>query len=588
MADGIRRALVRAEPGSERFLAFDDPLESLVARTPAEVPVLLGRVEEGCAHGLWAVGFVGYEAAPAFDPALVAHSPTRGPAPLAAFSLFAEARPTESLSRAGEASIEGRAPAIAEAEHAAGVARVRDAIARGTTYQVNLTFPFSGGFSGGAEELFAALLAPGEAPYAMLLAGERWAVLSLSPELFFERSAERVVMRPMKGTRLRGRFAAEDAALATELATSEKDRAENLMIVDMVRNDLGRVARPGTVEVERRFELERYPTVWQLTSTVAAESDASLTELFAALFPCASVTGAPKPATMRAIRELELEPRGVYCGAIGWLAPSGLARFAVAIRTLELDLAAGRFRYGVGSGVTWDSAAGEEWRECLAKARVLDGAPPEFELMETMRWRPGRGIELLDLHLERLAASSEFFAFERRKASIERELRAELLRVCSTLPQQSHRIRLLLARSGESCVETEPFDEPTRTWNVAIAGQPISSLDVFAFHKTTHRAIYDAARANAPSGVDELLLVNEHGELTEGTRTNLFVQFDGGWVTPPRQAGLLAGVFRESLLRSGQVVEAMLYPRDLARAHRVRLGNALRGWIPVATPLPGA
>jgi para-aminobenzoate synthetase/4-amino-4-deoxychorismate lyase len=594
VSDGIRSALLRAEPGSDRFLAFDDPLELLVAREPGEVPALLARAEAAAARGLWAVGFVGYEAAPAFDRALVAHPPATGPAPLAAFTLFAAPRTLERLSVEGGGGVTGRAPAIEELEHAAAIATIREAIARGETYQVNFVFPFDGGFSGRPRDLFARLVAPGEAPFAALLEGDSWAIASLSPELFFERDGERVTMRPMKGTRPRGRFGAEDARLAGELAASEKERAENLMIVDMVRNDLGRVAAPGSVAVESAFAVERYPTVWQMTSTVAAASEARLPGLFAALFPCASVTGAPKAATMRLIRELEPTPRGVYCGAVGFVSPGGRARFAVAIRTLELDARAGRFRYGVGSGVTWDSDAGAEWRECLAKARVLDGPPPEFRLLETMRFRPGRGIELLDLHLERLAASADFFGFQASKTEtntetyaktfIEGGVRAEVLDRCAVLPPRSHKVRLLLARDGSLEVEAVLFASDRRVWNVAVAREPIPSMDAFVFHKTTNRIVYERARSSAPGGevVDEVLLVNERGELTEGTRTNLFVQMPSGeWLTPPREAGLLAGVFRESLLRAGRVAEATLYPSDLARAHRVRLGNALRGWIAV-------
>jgi para-aminobenzoate synthetase/4-amino-4-deoxychorismate lyase len=382
------------------------------------------------------------------------------------------------------------------------------------------------------------------------------------------------------------------------------------MIVDMIRNDLGRVARPGTVAVARAFEVERYPTVWQMTSTVSGESDARLPELFAALFPCASVTGAPKPATTRFIRDLEAGPRGVYCGAIGRVEPGGRARFAVAIRTLELDRAAGTFRYGVGSGVTWDSDAEEEWRECLAKAAVLDGAPPEFELLETMRWRAGgrergaggepgarggRGVELLDLHLERLAASAEYFGFASppsespegdAKASLERGVRALLDERCSALPTGSYRARLRLARDGALALDVEPFRPDRHVWRVAVASVAVPSMEVFAFHKTTFRARYDAALAAAPAGVDEVLLVNERGELAEGTRTNVALQFDGEWVTPPLDSGLLPGVFRAHLLRSGRLVEATLYPEDLRRAHRVRLMNALRGWIPAAVERP--
>jgi para-aminobenzoate synthetase/4-amino-4-deoxychorismate lyase len=635
VSEGILRALLRAEPGGERFLAFERPLEARVARAPGEVAGLLERAERAAASGLWAVGFVGYEAAPGFDAALAAHPPASGPAPLAAVSIFeapterplllsaASVAPRGAPSR--RAPLAGASPGLERDAFKASIERVRQAIAAGSTYQVNLSFPFYGSLSPGApatgpdsrwsDELFSALLAPGEAPYAALLEGGRWAVVSLSPELFFERAAGRVVLRPMKGTRPRGRFGAEDRARAAELAASSKDRAENLMIVDMIRNDLGRVARPGTVAVERAFEVERYPTVWQMTSTVSGASDARLPELFGALFPCASVTGAPKPATTRFIRDLEAGPRGVYCGAIGRVEPGGRARFAVAIRTLEVDREVATFRYGVGSGVTWDSDSEEEWRECLAKARVLAGAPPEFELLETMRWRAGggapsavgepgaRGVALLDLHLERLTASAEYFGFEvgssvtsgaSAEASIEGRVRALLDARCSNLATGSYRVRLRLARDGTLAVEVDPFRPERRVWRVTVAPGAFPSQDVFAFHKTTFRERYELAAAGAAaaagegggSGVDEVLLVNERGELTEGTRTNVALQFGGEWLTPPLDAGLLPGVFRAHLLRSGRLVEATLYPRDLRRAHRVRLMNALRGWIPATVVAP--
>jgi para-aminobenzoate synthetase/4-amino-4-deoxychorismate lyase len=589
--DPLRRALLRAEPASDRFLRFADPVGSRVAAVPDEVPALLDFAERGAASGLWAVGFVGYEAAPAFDSALAAHAPASGPAPLAAFALFRE--PGELLltgarrERTEAPTREVRA-GIEEGSFTAGVEAIRAAIAAGSTYQVNLSFPFNGRLSPPSrtgESGLSGFLAPEEAPYAAWLEGESWAILSLSPELFFERAGARVVSRPMKGTRRRGRFPAEDARRAAELAASEKDRAENLMIVDMVRNDLGRIARPGSVEVERALELERFPTVWQMTSTVAATSDARLPELFAALFPCASVTGAPKPATTRFIRDLEAGPRGVYCGAIGSVRPGGRARFSVAIRTLEIDLRDARFRYGVGCGVTWDSDPREEWRECLAKARVLDGPGPDFELIETMRWREGIGVELLDLHVERIAGSAGYFGFAGVDA-LGARMREAIAAHGAALPSGSHRLRLKLARDGEIAIESEPFEAETKVWTIAIAAEPSSSEDLFAFHKTTRRERYERALAEAPPGVDEVLLVNEHGELTEGTRTNLMVQMSGDvWLTPPVESGLLPGVFREHLLRTGQAIEATLYPRDLKRAHRIRLVNALRGWIPARTVL---
>ncbi|MBZ0100889.1 MAG: chorismate-binding protein [Thermoanaerobaculia bacterium] len=607
MNEGIRRALLRAEPGAEAFLRFEAPVESRQAHRPEQVPALLAWAEEGAAAGDWMVGFVGYEAAPAFDAALVAHPPAAGPAPLAAFGRFrtpATWLPAAAPVAGREAAplLEGEAqPALDAAGFRAAVERIRAAIAAGETYQVNVSFPLRGRLAAPAvgEALLEALLAPGEAPYAAWFEGEGWAVLSLSPELFFERRAGRVVSRPMKGTRPRGRFPREDAARGAELRGSEKDRAENLMIVDMIRNDLGRLAEPGSVTVERALEVERYPTVWQLTSTVSARTAAPLPELFTALFPCASITGAPKAATSRFIRELEAEPRGIYCGAIGRLEPGGAARFAVAIRTLEIDRADDTFRYGVGAGITWDSDPAEEWRECLAKARVLAGAPPRFDLIETMRWRAGRGVELFELHLDRLAASADYFGFDPARLApgetgdaplrqrLGERVRRELAARCAGLAAGSWRVRLRLARSGELTFDVEPFAPPRHVWTVAIAAGAYASTEVTAFHKTTRRERYAAARAVAPAGVDEVLLVNEHGELTEGTRTNLMVQFGAGpWVTPPLEAGLLPGVFRESLLRRGEAIEATLRPRDLRRAHRIRLVNALRGWIPVRLAPP--
>jgi para-aminobenzoate synthetase/4-amino-4-deoxychorismate lyase len=315
---------------------------------------------------------------------------------------------------------------------------------------------------------------------------------------------------------------------------------------------------------------------------VTADSDARLPAIFSALFPCASVTGAPKPAATRFIRELEPAPRGIYCGAIGRLEPGGDARFSVAIRTLELDRGDGTFRYGVGSGVVWESSPEDEWRECLAKARVLEGAPTEFELIETMCWRPGCGIALLDLHLERLQASARYFGFGGTETFLEGEARAAVAARCAALPPRPHRVRLRAARAGSVAVQAEPFSKERRPWSVAVARVPVPSREVFSCHKTTHRATYDAAMGTAPPGVDEVLLVNDEGFLTEGTRTNLVVDLGDGWVTPPREHGLLAGVFRESLLRAGRLREAPLTVDDLRRARRVALVNALRGWIPVA------
>ncbi|MDQ1346738.1 MAG: para-aminobenzoate synthetase / 4-amino-4-deoxychorismate lyase, partial [Acidobacteriota bacterium] len=441
-------------------------------------------------------------------------------------------------------------------------------------------FPLRGGFTGDPEVLFWHLAPASAAPHAAFLDCGGKAVVSLSPELFFSRQGDRLVMRPMKGTRRRGRFTAEDDRQAAELAGSPKERAENLMIVDMVRNDLGRIAAPGSVEVESLMALERYPTVWQMTSTVAARTAASLPEIFAALFPCASVTGAPKARTMEWIARLERRPRGIYCGAIGWVAPQRRACFSVAIRTAVVDRDRGEIEYAVGSGVVWDSAAAAEYQECLTKARALVDPGPPFALFETLLWRPRCGVSYLEKHLARLSSSADYFGFSHdekaRRAAVEAELGA-----LASQQTERHRIRLELAPDGAFSFTSEPFRPDRRSWRAILASAPVAAENVRLFHKTTDRRIYDAALAEArAAGADEAILWNERGELTEGTRTNLVLEIGGERLTPARECGLLGGIFRQSLLERGKVREAVLTRDDLARARRVLLVNSLRGWIP--------
>lgn len=573
-------AILRA-PGDGRqagWWRFRSPLERLGAASLEEVPALLERVEQATEEGLWAVGFVTYEAAPAFDPSLVVRAPGAGA--LAAFSLFA---PPESLSTPAVASPAGAvepAPLLPRELHAAALATIREAIAAGETYQVNFTFPMRARFAGEPEQLFWSLAPASRAPHAALVDCGETALVSLSPELFFRREGDRLEMRPMKGTRSRGRFPEEDLRQAAELAGSAKERAENLMIVDMVRNDLGRIAEAGSVAVTGLFDLERYPTVWQMTSTVTASSRARLREIFAALFPCASVTGAPKARTMDWIRRLERSPRGAYCGAIGWAAPERRTTFSVAIRTAVIDRCGETLDYGVGSGVVWDSRPGAEYEECLAKARALADPPPPFSLFETMLWRPRCGVAFLEKHLARLAASSAYFGFD----TDEKAWRAVVERGIAVLAgreRERQRIRLELAPDGVLSFASEPFRSGRRVWSVTPAALAVNSREVSLFHKTTNRTLYDAALAAAhAAGADEAILWNERGELTEGTRTNLVVEIGSERLTPARECGLLAGVFRQSLLERGRLKEAVLTRDDLARASRVLLVNALRGWIP--------
>ncbi len=353
------------------------------------------------------------------------------------------------------------------------------------------------------------------------------------------------------------------------------------MIVDMVRNDLGRVARAGTVRVESLFDLERHDTVFQLTSTVSAETGAGPAEVLAALFPCASVTGAPKVRTMEIIAELEDGPRGVYTGAVGYFAPDGHAEMAVAIRTVSIDRRRRRARYGTGGGIVWDSVAGEEYRECLAKTRVLAGGEGDFELLETLLWEAADGYRLLDRHLKRLAASADYFGFRlspvRAGGELDR-LAAALLSAGET----RRVVRLLAARDGGLRLETRAAPSDARPWRLALASAPVDPQNRFLFHKTTRREVYDRALAQA-SGYDDVLLWNPSGELTESCLANVAVRRDGGWWTPPIEAGLLAGCERGERLDSGDLRVGTLTLADLAAADGIELLNSVRGRIAVDT-----
>jgi len=555
---------------------FTNPVEIVSAHSREEVRPALRRVERAAAEGLYAVGFVAYEAAPAFDRALTA-KPHPAELPLLWFGIFES--PSEVQTAAGEFRVSEWAPSISRAEYERNVEAVRDAIARGDTYQVNYTLRLRARFEGDDFAFYERLRAAQRTRFGAYVNAGRFRVLSASPELFFRRRGRRVETRPMKGTAARGRWREEDEAAAARLKASEKEQAENLMIVDLLRNDLGRVAETGTVKVEELFRVERYPTVLQMTSTVAAtlREGVTLDELFAALFPCGSVTGAPKVSTSRFIAALEDSPRGVYCGAVGFIAPGGDAAFNVAIRTVVLDAETGEAVYGTGGGVTWDSTPGGEYAEALEKAKLLTEDAPDFELLETMRLG-GPGYLLLEEHLARLEASAGYFDIPVNVAGV----RETLARHAEGHKGAERRVRLLVSAAGHVRVESEPLAElPPGPLRVALALTPVKKSDRFLCHKTTNRARYEARRAEVP-GVFDVLLWNEEGELTEFTNGNVVVELEGKRWTPPRSCGLLAGTFRAELLRRGEVAERVVTKDDLARATRAWFVNGVRGWVEVS------
>lgn len=548
------------------------PGRCLVARQPCEVSSVLSAAEHAASSGGHVAGFVAYEAAEAFG--LASHAPVSG-LPLAEFVVFEDLVPfdTRTLAVAATAARDlDWESGMREDAHAAAVGRIREHLAAGDTYQVNFTFPLTARFDSNPFALFARLArAQGSSCMAFLDFG-RFAICSASPELFFARDGERIVMRPMKGTARRGRILAEDRRLASALRRSPKERAENLMIVDMVRNDLGRFARPGSVQVPELFNIERFPTVLQMTSTVVAETDATVTEVFAATFPCASVTGAPKVRTAAIIRELEAGPRGVYTGAVGYLGPGRKARFNVAIRTATIDRLEGMATYGVGSGIVWDSRARREYTECLAKAQVLTADAQAFSLLETMRWEPGQGFDLLERHLRRQAASARFFGIPYDLRRVRRMLN-DAVGGTETL-----RIRLLVDEAGEPTIESAPL-LPLRlaATRVGLARSPVDQSDPFLFHKTTRRAVHERAKASRPD-CDQVILWTPAGRITETDIGNLAVFREGRWITPPVTDGLLGGTLRAELLAQGIIREGHVGVGELRPEARIAVFNAVRGW----------
>jgi para-aminobenzoate synthetase/4-amino-4-deoxychorismate lyase len=563
-------------PGSRQV--FKHPLEVIRADRLGEVAGAFEAVQRAVDGGLYAAGFVAYEAAPAFDGALQTHPP--GPLPLVWFGLYKAPTRRAPPAASSPSQVTDWVLDTPPEAYARAVTTIREAIADGVTYQANYTVRLRGRVRERSPEnlfsLYEALRRVHEPPYASYLKLDEAQLLSLSPELFFSVQGGRVTARPMKGTAARGRWWEEDEGQRWALLASPKERAENVMIVDLLRNDLGKLARPGTVQVPALFTLETYPTFHTLTSTITAElkERPTLWALFRALFPCGSVTGAPKVSTMALLRRLEPTPRGVYCGAIGFAAPGGEMTFSVPIRTLVVT-ADGRAEYGVGSGVTWDARAETEYEELATKAAAITRPRPEVMLLETLLWNCTH-YALLERHLARVEASARYFGVALDVGA----LQAALMRHAGAFWGQRRRVRALVAPSGDIEVASTPYAPPPEKPRVALADTPIDPRDPFLYHKTTHREVYAHHRRAFPNAFD-VILWNGRGELTEFTIGNLVVELDGLRYTPPREAGLLAGTFRAELLEAGEITERPLFKHDLFNAARVWLINSVHGWVEV-------
>jgi len=565
-----------ARPGGSARL-FHTPQGAVQAVSPEEVERGFRAMRLWHDHGFHLAGFCSYEASPGIEPRAVTQ---RGDGPCMWFGIFPHVEQVDAealLPDPAGAWAGAPVPRIDAAGYRAQFDRVADYIRAGDLYQANLTFRADVPFAGHPAALYALIRRRAAAGHgALVFTGSQW-ILSFSPELFFTYDEDGMTVRPMKGTARRGATAAEDDAIAATLAADPKQRAENLMIVDLMRNDLTRIGWPGTVKVPSLFEVERYPTVHQMVSTVTADpaEGISAVEALEGLFPCGSVTGAPKLRAMEVIAEVEHGPRGIYTGAIGAIASDGDAHFNVAIRTLTIEEGATRALLGLGSGVVADSNAVEEWDECLAKGAFVTSGETPFDLIETMRFDPLAGLPLLERHLARMKASARTFAFEFDRHEARNELQAATFRL-----RAPARVRLLLAPSGAIAIGIAPLpDAPAGPVQVAIIPRTLARDDFRLAHKTSRRAFYDEARRD--SGAWEVLFTDEQGYLTEGSFTSIFVERDGTLVTPPLARGLLPGVLRAELIETGRAVEGDLLPEDLAGGFY--LGNALRGLVSAVT-----
>jgi para-aminobenzoate synthetase/4-amino-4-deoxychorismate lyase len=468
---------------------------------------------------------------------------------------------------------------ITEKSYAQKIATIHEYIRSGETYQVNFTDRLQFDFSGSPEAMFAALLESQQVQYSAFLHGEGWHILSFSPELFFRRKDLRIVTRPMKGTARRGADIAEDETIAHWLQNDIKNRSENVMIVDLLRNDLGRICEFGSVQVDQLFAIEKYETLFQMASEISGTLRPGLrySEIFGSLFPCGSVTGAPKIRTMEIIQELEHAPRGVYTGAIGFFSPEREAVFNVAIRTVVLENNRGAM--GVGSGIVIDSQAGEEFRECLLKSEFLTRRERPFQLLESILWNDG--YRLLPLHLERMESSATYFGFNFDRKTILAALEDTERQLPSGVRTK---VRVLLERSGAVIITYAPAGEQMAMGKIMVSPIRVSSSDRFLRHKTTRRNFYDQQYQLALwQGFADFLFLNERGEVTEGTISNVFVEKEGRWFTPPVTCGCLPGIYRRHLLESmPAAAEKTLHMEDLISADAVYICNAVRGCGKVA------
>lgn len=553
------------------WLLFREASETLTAWHLADVTGVVEAAAAACDRGNYAAGFVAYDAAPAFDPALEAHKADNQP--LVSFHIYGQVpefyKELEPVSRE-DASSPRWVAELDEAGFSERFTEIKALLRSGATYQVNLSFRLHASGITDLAKLFSTLVADEPPPYASLFRSPSISLLSLSPELFLEWTDGQVRCKPMKGTACRGATGEEDAANVASLQDSEKDRAENLMVVDMVRNDLGRIAEIGSVVTSALFDVETYTTVHQMTSTVEGRFQGRMVDLLFALFPCASVVGAPKVATMRYIKRLEASPRGMYTGAIGWMGPGSSARFAVAIRTITACPHKDVLIYGIGSGIVWDSDCDMEWRECLVKSDALYRIAQPWGLVETIGWTEDGGYRLLHEHMRRLASAATSLGIALNTPGVLEELRHRERAFRSDM-----RVRVVLHVGGDASIGCEPLCQSPPNLQARLATEHVCSEDPSLRLKTTRRSFFQ--RQLEHCGVDEALLWNEKQEITEFCTGNVVADLGGRFLTPPVECGLLPGIMRAELIRSGCVIEGRVTIAELHEVRQVFRINSVRG-----------
>ena len=567
-------ALCRLPGDTPEWGIFSNPVKILTAHCAAEVMPLLAELEEALAGGCFAAGFIAYEAAPAFDRAFNTLPSLDFPA--ASVAVYTEATQRFSVfPEGGETFLLDFEPEIKHDEYCGSLERIARDIVEGNIYQTNFTFRNHAPAVSEPEKLFLDLVKRHPVPYPMFFSAGGFKILSFSPELFLEKAGRQIKSSPMKGTARRHPCAAEDDAVAGWLAADPKNMAENLMIVDMVRNDFGRFCIPGSIRVEPLFRVDTYNTVHQMISTVHGEAGAGikLHEILQATFPPASITGAPKISAVNIISREEKSLRKVYTGVMGCFLPGGDFCLNVAIRTLICS--AGHTELGIGSGIVYDSRAEAEWREALLKSYFINYSIPDFQVLETMLWEKLDGIKYLFEHLARAESTQRYFGRQWNRAAVDNALSA------IKTGQGQARLRLLIAPDGSACVEVYPLTSAgwgKTSLRVLASKEKIDSRDVFLYHKTTNRDFYNRHFHDAhEKGFDEVIFFNERGELTEGAISNIFLRQGEQWVTPPLTCGLLPGIWREKTLRELNAAEKVLHAEDLKNADAIILGNSVRG-----------